>query len=74
MFWRLFGRAEIILGVSKATYCEELDFEVRFYAAPQNPDKNTEKQISETKQIRKKKFGCRNIKCRGSSETCFAEV
>ena len=38
MFWTFFGRTELILGASKAKYCEELDFEVRFHVAPQNPD------------------------------------
>ena len=40
----LVGRTELILVASKAKYCEELDFEVRFYAAPQNPDTNTKKR------------------------------
>ena len=48
MFWSIFDRTELILGASKAKYCEELDFEVRFYVAPQNPDNNSEKRISET--------------------------
>ena len=51
MFWTLFGRTELILGASKAKYCEELDSEVRFYVAPQNPDKNNEKLAFLTKQI-----------------------
>ena len=55
MFWTIFGRTELILGASKAKYCEELDFEARFYVTPQIPDKNTEKRISETEKIRKKK-------------------
>ena len=74
MLWMFFGRTDLILGASKAKYCEELDFETRFYVAPQDPAKNTKARISETGQIRKKKFGCRKIKCRGSSETRFAEV
>ena len=74
MFWTFFGRTELILGASKAKYCEELDFEVRFHVAPPNPDKNTEKRISETEKYPEKKFGCRKIKCRGWSETRFAEV
>ena len=48
MFWKLFGRTELVLDASKAEYCEQLDFEVRFHVAPQNPAKNTEKWISET--------------------------
>ena len=55
MCWTRFGRTELILGASKAKYCEELDFEVRFHVAPQNPDKNTEKRISETEQNPEKK-------------------
>ena len=55
MFWTIFGRTELILGASKAKYSEELDFETRFYVTPQIPDKNTEKRISETEKIRKKK-------------------
>ena len=74
MLWMFFGRTDLILGASKAKYCEELDFETRFYVAPQDPAKNTKARISETGKIRKTKFGCRKIKCRGSSETRFAEV
>ena len=62
MFWTFFGRTELILGASKAKYCEELDFEVRFHVAPQNPDKNTEKRISKTRKYPgKKKFGRRKM-------------
>ena len=55
MFWTFFGRTELILGASKAKYCEELDFEVHFHVAPPNPDKNTEKRISETEKYPEKK-------------------
>ena len=55
MFWTFFGRTELILGASKAKYCEELDFEVRFHVAPHNPDKKTEKRISETENNPDKK-------------------
>ena len=55
MFGTFFGRTELILGASKAKYCEELDFEVRFHVAPQNPDTNPEKQISETEKLQNKK-------------------
>ena len=65
MFWMFLGRPEPILGAPKATYCEELDFQVRFYVAPQNPDKNTEKRISETEQIRKTKVRVSNNKMSG---------
>ena len=74
MFCTFFGRTELILGASKAKYCEELDFEVHFHVAPQNPDKNTEKRISVTEISAGKKFGCRKLRCWGSSETRFAEV
>ena len=56
MFCTFFDRTELILGASKAKYCEELDFETRFYVAPQDPAKNTKARIFETGQIRKKKF------------------
>ena len=52
----IFGRTELIIGVSKAKNYEESDSEVRFGVAPQKPDKNTEKHISETEKIWKKKF------------------
>ena len=55
MFWMLFGRTYLILVASKAKYCEELDFETRFYVAPQDPAKNTKARISETGKIRKTK-------------------
>ena len=57
MFWTFFGRTELILGASKATYCEELDFEVRFHVALPNPDKNTEKRILETDKSETKSLG-----------------
>ena len=57
MFWTLFGHTDLILGASKAKYCEELDFETRFYVAPQDPAKNTKARISETGKIRKKTLG-----------------
>ena len=60
MFWTLFGRTELILGASKAKYCEELDFEVRFHVAPWNPDKNTKKRISETGKYPKQISGVEN--------------
>ena len=75
MFWTFFGRTELILGASKAKYCEELDFEVRFHVAPQNLDKITDKSgFPRPKQFRTKRFGRRKIKCWGSSGTRFAEV
>ena len=55
MFWTIFGRTELIIGASKAEHREKLDFEVHFHVAPQNSDKNTEKQISETAKNPEKK-------------------
>ena len=48
-FWSSFGRTELIIGASKAKYCEESYFLLRFGVALQNPMKNSEKLISETK-------------------------
>ncbi len=44
MFWTSFGRPELILDAPKATYCEELDFEVCFYLASEHPDKTKQKK------------------------------
>ena len=49
-FWISFGRTELIIGASKAKYCEESYFELRFGVALQNPMKNSEKLISETEK------------------------
>ena len=57
MLSMFFGRTDLVLGASKATYCEELDFDTRFDVAPQDPAKNTKAQISETGKIRKKSLG-----------------
>ena len=45
----IFGRTELILGVSEAKYCEESAGEVRFGVAPQKPAKNAEKSMFKTK-------------------------
>ena len=47
-FWTIFGRTELIISVSGAKNCEESDFEVRFYVAPQKPRKNAEKRAFST--------------------------
>ena len=53
-----FGRTQLRIGVSEATNGLESCGEVRFHVAPQKPDKNTEKRISESEQVRQKQIWC----------------
>ena len=68
------GRTELIIGASGAKEREEADGGVQKFTAPQNHDKNPSQEISETKKSEKKMFGRQKMKCRGLSETVFAEV
>ena len=45
-----FGRTEVIIGESKATFCRKSFGEVRFCIAPQKPGKNDEKRVFETEK------------------------
>ena len=47
----IFGRTDLIIGQSKAKFCEESAGDVRFCVAPQKPRKNVEKRMFETKKI-----------------------
>ena len=73
MLWMFFGRTDLILGASKAKYCEELDFETCFYITPQIPQKSRKTDFRDRK-ISNFVFRYRKITCWGSSETRFGKV
>ena len=50
-FLMIFGRTDLIIGQSKAKFCEESAGDVRFCVAPQKPGKSVEKRVFETKKI-----------------------
>ena len=52
----IFGRTDLIIGQSKAKFCEESAGDVRFCVAPQKPGKNVEKRVFETNIFAKKNF------------------
>ena len=47
----IFGRTDLIIGQSKAKFCEESAGDVRFCVAPQKPGKNVEKRMFETNKF-----------------------
>ena len=49
------GLTELMIGVSEAKFHEETDFDVPRSVAPPNPNKKSEKLISETKIVEKQK-------------------
>ena len=51
----MFGRTELIMGVSRAKNCQQFDFEEGFHAAPQKPDKNKGEKRSEPEKNPEKK-------------------
>ena len=50
----IFGRTELIIGLSKAKNGQESFAEVHLSVSRQNPDENREKQISESENSGKK--------------------
>ena len=67
----IFGHTDLRIGVSRAKFGAESDFEVRLSAAPQKLSQNSEKLNFPTQKIFI--FFCRRrkMKCRGSSEMGF---
>ena len=53
VFLMIFGRTDLIIGQSKAKFCEECAGDARFCVAPQKPSKNVEKRVFETTFLRK---------------------
>ena len=48
-FYRIFGRTDLRISVSRAKFDAESDFEVRLAVARQKPDQNNEKLILRSK-------------------------
>ena len=70
----IFGRTDLRIGVSKAKFDAESDFEVHLAVAPQKPSQNNEKTIFRSEDFAEKKFSTSKMKCWGSSETRFGKV
>ena len=69
----IFGRTDLRIGLSKAKFGAESDFEVRLGVAPPKPAENAEKLISETDFVFRFFFASsknrklqivRNVRCR----------
>ena len=56
-FYRIFGRTDLRISVSRAKFDAESDFEVRLAVALQKPDQNNEKLILGSKIFVEKKIG-----------------
>ena len=56
----IFGRAELIISVSKSKFDEEADFEVHRPPNPQNPDEKRKKLFFRTENFRRIFFSASN--------------
>ena len=74
VIFRIFSRTDLRIGVPRAKFDAESDFEVRLDVAPQKPGQSSEKLFSDAKISPDKKNRRRKMKCRESSETRFAKV
>ena len=74
MFLTIFGRTDLRIGVSGSKFDAEADSQLRFAVAPQKHSKSYEKLIVRSKNFANICFWHQKMKCRGSSETRFAEV
>ncbi len=71
---KIFGRTDLRIGVSGAKFDAESDFEVRLAIAPQKPGQIDEKHSFRSNNFVEKKFWCRKMKRRESSETRFGKI
>ena len=53
----IFGRTQLILGLSEAKNCKEAAGDARFHPNSPKRDKKPEKRNAETEKFRKKKLG-----------------
>ena len=56
----IFGRTQLILGLSEAKNCKEAAGDVRFHPNSPKRDKKPEKRKFETEKFRKKKLTSKN--------------
>ena len=73
VFSMFFGRTHLRMGVSKATFDEESDFEVRFARKFSKPRNLYAKYKFCSKRLPTKNFWCPKMKCWESSETLLGK-
>ena len=67
----IFGRTDLRISGSGAKLDAEYNFEVRLPLAPQKPNQNSKKLISDPQEKVDFCLSASNMECRGSSETRF---